>query len=240
MRGDSVGGSTVAGLRCQKFPSGIIGSRVEAVSKEAAFNSPSVFANKAPIMMHLLPLRYAVRSIVVLVGIILLLSLYAGWFGGSNFFSSMVVLVRVSSALTLIIIALAFAAWRWTSVGQRVLSPYLGGCWEGEVAFEGKDGKEHRQVTRRTGTRSQHAGLPAADASRHRRRSCCQMRSIPPTRSRSRRSCARALSSRSPTLQAAPLPNVACEMALHVLAYNLTRVMNILGRRQLIAAIRAA
>jgi len=36
------------------------------------------------------------------------------------------------------------------------------------------------------------------------------------------------------------LPNVACEMALHVLAYNLTRVMNIIGRKQLIEAIRAA
>ena len=36
------------------------------------------------------------------------------------------------------------------------------------------------------------------------------------------------------------LPNVACEMALHVLAYNLTRVMNIIGRRGLIAAIKAA
>lgn len=36
------------------------------------------------------------------------------------------------------------------------------------------------------------------------------------------------------------LPNVAAEMALHVLAYNLTRVMNILGRANLIAAIRAA
>jgi transposase len=36
------------------------------------------------------------------------------------------------------------------------------------------------------------------------------------------------------------LPNVACEMALHVLAYNLTRVMNIIGRKQLIQAIRAA
>jgi len=36
------------------------------------------------------------------------------------------------------------------------------------------------------------------------------------------------------------LPNVACEMALHVLAYNLTRVMNIIGRKQLIDAIRAA
>ena len=36
------------------------------------------------------------------------------------------------------------------------------------------------------------------------------------------------------------LPNVAAEMALHVLAYNLTRVMNIIGRPGLIAALRAA
>jgi transposase len=35
------------------------------------------------------------------------------------------------------------------------------------------------------------------------------------------------------------LPNVAAEMALHVLAYNLTRVMNILGRQALVGAIRA-
>jgi transposase len=35
------------------------------------------------------------------------------------------------------------------------------------------------------------------------------------------------------------LPRVASEMALHVLAYNLMRVMNILGVRPLMAAIRA-
>jgi len=35
------------------------------------------------------------------------------------------------------------------------------------------------------------------------------------------------------------LPRVASEMALHVLAYNLTRVMNILGSQPLLAAIRA-
>jgi hypothetical protein len=35
------------------------------------------------------------------------------------------------------------------------------------------------------------------------------------------------------------LPRVAAEMALHVLAYNLTRVMNIMGSGRLIAAIRA-
>ena len=35
------------------------------------------------------------------------------------------------------------------------------------------------------------------------------------------------------------LPRVAGEMALHVLAYNLTRVMNLVGSRSLIAAIRA-
>src|ERR1044072_5481354 len=36
------------------------------------------------------------------------------------------------------------------------------------------------------------------------------------------------------------LPRVASEMALHVLAYNLTRVMNIMGIQPLIAAIRAS
>ena len=35
------------------------------------------------------------------------------------------------------------------------------------------------------------------------------------------------------------LPRVATEMALHVLAYNLTRVMNIIGVRPLMAAMRA-
>jgi len=35
------------------------------------------------------------------------------------------------------------------------------------------------------------------------------------------------------------LPKVATEMALHVLAYNLTRVMNIMGIKPLMAAIRA-
>ena len=34
------------------------------------------------------------------------------------------------------------------------------------------------------------------------------------------------------------LPRVAAEMALHVLAYNLTRVMNIMGPSRLIAAMR--
>jgi hypothetical protein len=35
------------------------------------------------------------------------------------------------------------------------------------------------------------------------------------------------------------LPRVASEMALHVLAYNLTRVMNIMGIRPFMAAMRA-
>jgi transposase len=35
------------------------------------------------------------------------------------------------------------------------------------------------------------------------------------------------------------LPKVATEMALHVLAYNPTRVMNIVGIKPLLAAIQA-
>jgi hypothetical protein len=34
------------------------------------------------------------------------------------------------------------------------------------------------------------------------------------------------------------LPRVAGEMALHVLAYNLTRVMNLIGSKTLVAAIK--
>ena len=35
------------------------------------------------------------------------------------------------------------------------------------------------------------------------------------------------------------LPRVSTEMSLHVLAYNLKRVINLVGTRQLIAAIEA-
>jgi Transposase DDE domain len=35
------------------------------------------------------------------------------------------------------------------------------------------------------------------------------------------------------------LPKVATEMALHVLAYNLTRALNILGTKPIVAAVRA-
>jgi transposase len=35
------------------------------------------------------------------------------------------------------------------------------------------------------------------------------------------------------------LPKVATEMTLHVLAYNLTRVINIMGVQPLLAAMRA-
>jgi hypothetical protein len=36
-----------------------------------------------------------------------------------------------------------------------------------------------------------------------------------------------------------PLKNVATEMALHVLAYNMTRVMNMIGPPAMIAAMKA-
>jgi hypothetical protein len=39
--------------------------------------------------------------------------------------------------------------------------------------------------------------------------------------------------------QTKTLPRVASEMALHVLAYNLARVINIIGIQPLMAAIRA-
>ena len=44
---------------------------------------------------------------------------------------------------------------------------------------------------------------------------------------------------KAPMLLMKTLPRVATEMALHVLAYNLTRVMNIIGAQPLMTAMRA-
>jgi len=43
-----------------------------------------------------------------------------------------------------------------------------------------------------------------------------------------------------PTFLMKTLPRVAAEMALHVLAYNMTRVLNIMGTKPLIAAMSAS
>jgi hypothetical protein len=48
-----------------------------------------------------------------------------------------------------------------------------------------------------------------------------------------------ALTDRTGTWQVKRLPNVATEMALNVLSYNLTRVLNIVGVKPLLAAMRA-
>ncbi|WP_157113689.1 hypothetical protein [Bradyrhizobium embrapense] len=70
-----------------------------------------------------------------------------------------------------------------------------------------------------------------------------QRRSIPiPTPCGDGRASLRTIKARMDAshIQMEHLRNVAAEMALHVLAYNLTWVMNILGKQSLIAAIRAA
>jgi hypothetical protein len=49
----------------------------------------------------------------------------------------------------------------------------------------------------------------------------------------------RTMSSELRKPRTAVMPKVATEMALHVLAYNITRVMNIVGIKPLLTAVRA-
>jgi transposase len=63
------------------------------------------------------------------------------------------------------------------------------------------------------------------------RRETVEQLSIPSARSKARMGATH--------FQMRTLPRVAAEMALHVLAYNLTRVMNIIGVQPLMAAMRA-
>jgi hypothetical protein len=68
-------------------------------------------------------------------------------------------------------------------------------------------------------------------ASRDKISSCMSNRSVTDLSRRSAQRCTHFLMK--------TLPKVATEMALHVLAYNLTRVMNIVGIKPLLASIRA-
>lgn len=75
-------------------------------------------------------------------------ALYAGWIGTDASVSSALQVIKWASPASLAVIVLTYAAWRWIPPIQRMIFPYLGGLWEGEVRFLDKAGQpDRRSVT---------------------------------------------------------------------------------------------
>jgi hypothetical protein len=96
-------------------------------------------------MLHLLPVRQLLALTMLLVALTMLLATYAGYMGAGGL-SDAITVIRWSSASAVALPIIASAAWRWMPILQEVTFPYLGGEWEGKLAFQGLRGSGTRDV----------------------------------------------------------------------------------------------
>ena len=97
-------------------------------------------------MLHLLPIRNLLTIIVALVGLAVLAAVYAGVVGTGNALADIKWIIRWASFMALALLILPYVAWRWLPSLQRMIFPYLGGDWEGELFFEGAESSGTRKV----------------------------------------------------------------------------------------------
>jgi hypothetical protein len=98
-------------------------------------------------MLDLFPIRLLLRCAFAAAGVVLLVAVYTGWTGKGEPSSIAFLLIRWSSMLAIVALALGVAVWRWVPAVQRSIFPYLGGHWSGFVRFEDEDGSHRRDVT---------------------------------------------------------------------------------------------
>jgi hypothetical protein len=97
-------------------------------------------------MLHLLPIRWILRALVLLVSLIVLGAFYLGWIDDGDFMRDGAKVIRWSAGLATLTVVLLHIAWRWLPILQRSLFPYLGGRWSGIVQFPNQEGTDSRDV----------------------------------------------------------------------------------------------
>jgi hypothetical protein len=98
-------------------------------------------------MLHLLPIRRILGVSILLIGMTVLLSVYAGVLGDNGAVPDVLLIARWSAIVAAFIILLLLAAWRWIPPLQRAIFPYLGGQWSGVVEFSYQGRLDQRPIT---------------------------------------------------------------------------------------------
>jgi len=98
-------------------------------------------------MLHLLPIRYLLTAIIVLVALVVLGAVYEGTVGTGNILADVKSVFHWASIAALALMFVPYVAWRWVPGLQRIVFPYLGGEWEGQLQFEGRRGAGTREIT---------------------------------------------------------------------------------------------
>jgi hypothetical protein len=97
-------------------------------------------------MLHLLPIRQLFKIAVALIGLAVLAAMYAGAVGTGDALNDAKWIIRWSPVAALAITLIPYASWRWMARVQRLIFPYLGGEWIGELDFGGPNGTGVRDV----------------------------------------------------------------------------------------------
>lgn len=98
-------------------------------------------------MLHLLPVRHLLTGIVGLIALAVLSAVYFGLVGTGDALADATWIIRTSSIIALALMLIPYVAWRCLPGLQRLIFPYLGGDWAGELDFRGPRGSGSREVT---------------------------------------------------------------------------------------------
>lgn len=98
-------------------------------------------------MLHLLPTRYLLMAIILLVSMVVLAGVYAGLLGTGDAIADVSWVIRSASVGAVFLMLLPCVSWRWIPALQRMVFPYLGGVWSGRLLFNSPNGAGQREVT---------------------------------------------------------------------------------------------
>ena len=98
-------------------------------------------------MLYLVPIRYALMAIFLLVAATVLLAVYAGVIGTGDALADTKWAIRWMTTAALVLTIVPQLLWRWIPFVQTFVFPYLGGHWQGTIEFERTNGQGTRDVS---------------------------------------------------------------------------------------------
>jgi SMODS-associating 2TM, beta-strand rich effector domain len=97
-------------------------------------------------MLHLLPIRFVLQALATATAVIIFAAFYYGWIGPANGEHSAFLMIRWSSGIVVVCVAVLHLLWRWLPPVGRWIFPYLGGSWSGTIQFQNDNGQGMRDV----------------------------------------------------------------------------------------------
>lgn len=98
-------------------------------------------------MLHLLPFRALIKTLLAGTALAVLVATTAGWLGSGSLLQQTVIVLRWLGTVDFAIVMLIFVGWRYVPFAQRYIFPYLGGTWTGTIHYQRDGAARQKQAT---------------------------------------------------------------------------------------------